>query len=539
MRKQHRNSKRQNFCSHEMEQSSSQASSQRVGIVLIIVLVIVFMLSFAGFSFVNSLFIENKAAHLRQEEIQVSMTLNSGVEAIKALVQYSPDRQEDFGGLYNNPEIFRGRKLFAEDLDETSTKYNTGRFTVISPRMEEEKIIGIRFGLVNESSKLNLSTLNKWEKKEAGSGVQALMKLPGMTETIANSIMDWIDEDSIMREGGAENDYYEGIEPGYTARNALPESMEELLLIKGMTRLLLYGIDQNYNYLHEEFEKEVQKKQATSNLDEEGFPWIYYLTIYSAEKNLNSKGKKYLNINSADLSKLYTGLKKLTDEKLAKFIIAYRLYGPYQGSEKVNNSYSGNLDFKLKPMHQFKTLLDLIDVKVGIPIKDNKIHVLKSPLDNNLEQLKKLLPDLSEKLTTESRSVIPGMININQASAIILAGIPEISEALVTQILSSRTQENSDEGILKNNPLWIFFEGLVDLETMKKILPHITAGGDVYRAQIVGFYDNAGPSTRGEVIIDATKSPPQRIYWRNLQMLGKGFPPDILGVVPDELLEVN
>lgn len=507
----------------------NQADHRSSGMVLIIVLVVVFMLSFAGFSFVNALFTENKAAHLRQEEIQVSLTLDSAVEAIKTLVQYPPDRQKDFGGLENNPELFRGRTLLEVKTSEDSPKINTGKFTVISPRIEEGSVTGIRFGLVNESSKLNLITLLQWEKAEPGAGTEALMRIPGMTEEIAGCLMDWIDDDSLIRQAGAESEYYEGLDPAYVARNQVPESMEELLLIKNVTRTLLYGIDQNHNFLVEEFEKEEGDSESTIS-DEESLPLSYYLTIYSSEKNLNTKGEKLININSPDLKKLDEELKKEIDPNLATFIIAYRLYGPSTGSGETVEKYSGTLDLNLKPKFEFKTILDLIGSRVSIPESDNKNKILTSPLKDNLEELKEKLPELMEQMTVDKRTVIPGRININQAPGEILNGIPGMTEAIVTQVLSSREQSTSGDEVDRLNSSWPYLEGLIDLETMKIVIPYITTGGDVYRAQIVGFYDNAGPTSRGEVVIDATKSPPQRIYWKDLQILGKGFPPEVLGV---------
>ena len=38
--------------------------------------------------------------------------------------------------------------------------------------------------------------------------------------------------------------------------------------------------------------------------------------------------------------------------------------------------------------------------------------------------------------------------------------------------------------------------GIVDLDTMKKLMPLVTAGGNVYRAQIVGYFDEEGPAYR-------------------------------------------
>jgi hypothetical protein len=45
----------------------------------------------------------------------------------------------------------------------------------------------------------------------------------------------------------------------------------------------------------------------------------------------------------------------------------------------------------------------------------------------------------------------------------------------------------------------------------------------VFRAQVVGYFDDPGPSGRAEVVIDATRSPPRQIYWKDLRLLGPGY----------------
>jgi hypothetical protein len=79
--------------------------------------------------------------------------------------------------------------------------------------------------------------------------------------------------------------------------------------------------------------------------------------------------------------------------------------------------------------------------------------------------------------------------------------------------------------------------GIVDLPTMKKLMPLVTSGGSVYRAQVVGFFDAQGPAERVEVLIDATKTPPVvRRRW-NLRDIGPGYTPEVLGVpVSDDAL---
>lgn len=60
-------------------------------------------------------------------------------------------------------------------------------------------------------------------------------------DTITDSIMDWKDPDNLHRLHGAEDDYYMSLPNPYKARNAYFETLEELLLVKGMTPEILYG----------------------------------------------------------------------------------------------------------------------------------------------------------------------------------------------------------------------------------------------------------------------------------------------------------
>ncbi len=60
-------------------------------------------------------------------------------------------------------------------------------------------------------------------------------------DTIVDSIMDWKDPDDLHRLHGAESDYYQSLQNPYKAKNARFDSLEELLLVKGMTADILYG----------------------------------------------------------------------------------------------------------------------------------------------------------------------------------------------------------------------------------------------------------------------------------------------------------
>ncbi len=63
----------------------------------------------------------------------------------------------------------------------------------------------------------------------------------GDVDALLDSLADWVDKDNNERPLGAENGYYQRQDPPYTARNAPTLYPEELLLVRGMTRALLFG----------------------------------------------------------------------------------------------------------------------------------------------------------------------------------------------------------------------------------------------------------------------------------------------------------
>jgi general secretion pathway protein K len=55
------------------------------------------------------------------------------------------------------------------------------------------------------------------------------------------AILDWLDLDDDTREFGAEHDYYEDLDVPYTSKNGPMDSIEELLLIPGITPEIYFG----------------------------------------------------------------------------------------------------------------------------------------------------------------------------------------------------------------------------------------------------------------------------------------------------------
>ncbi|MDD5723213.1 MAG: type II secretion system protein GspK [Syntrophales bacterium] len=62
---------------------------------------------------------------------------------------------------------------------------------------------------------------------------------------IVDALKDWIDEDDEITGFGAENMYYEGLDKPHSCKNGPLDSVDELLMIKGVTRELYYGTGEN------------------------------------------------------------------------------------------------------------------------------------------------------------------------------------------------------------------------------------------------------------------------------------------------------
>lgn len=62
---------------------------------------------------------------------------------------------------------------------------------------------------------------------------------------IVDAIVDWIDEDDIESDHGAESSYYQTLDQPYSTRNGPLTCIEELLLVRGITPEIFFGTEGN------------------------------------------------------------------------------------------------------------------------------------------------------------------------------------------------------------------------------------------------------------------------------------------------------
>ncbi|MFT5527107.1 MAG: type II secretory pathway component PulK [Pirellulaceae bacterium] len=504
----------------------------RNAFVLVIVLIVVFVLALGAYSFCDLMLAHADAVSISGRQIQARYLVDSGIDYLKLYLMQDKETIAEAGGIYDNPAMFQAIPVV---YSETEADLR-GNFTIIGPALDTQgSLAGARYGLEDESSRLNLNTLLAAEEQTAEAGRDLLMALPGMTFEIADSILDWIDIDDGARDYGVESDYYGTLNPPYACKNGPLDTVEELLLIRGVSPQLLFGRDINRNGTVDAFEMMSQSTSdttVTTNVDMTDRGWSGYLTLHSLEKNFSAQGFARIDVNQEDLASLYEELDTVFSSEWANFIVAYRQFGPATNSSgNAVSASSIKIDTSVAASTSLFQVLDLIGAQVQVPAEgDNEPKTLRSPFAEEIGAMGLYLPLLMDNITINSSETIPGRININQAPYELLLGIPGITEEIVEQIIQEREYEPALEDLNRTFETWIMARGIVTLQEMKTLQPFINGGGDVFRGQVIGYFEDGSASSRVEILLDRTTDIPKLIQWRDLSQLGRGYPLETLGV---------
>src|SRR5207244_2847127 len=162
-----------------------------------------------------------------------------------------------------------------------------------------------------------------------------------------------------------------------------------------------------------------------------GLGWSAYLTIWSRELNVDAQGNARVYVNdTTSLQTLYTNLTNAVGGDLAAYIIAYRMYGPAALPASGGNNSKG-------PM-----------MGSGPPPR-----------------------------------------------AVLLA-LPNLQSTDVASIINARPSpaaEGASDPIFQT-PAWLITNANLKLATVKALEQYITTRSQVYKMQVVGYFDQGtGP----------------------------------------------
>jgi general secretion pathway protein K len=172
------------------------------------------------------------------------------------------------------------------------------------------------YTIVDEDRKLNINTASIGQLKSLfhNTGVEM-----SDVDIIVDSMLDWRDTNDLHMLNGAEEDYYRSLEEPYSSKDGLFDTIEELMLVRGMTRDILYGTG-----------KENTEDRKLEGDDTDVFTGVAeYLTAADVKK---------LNINTAH----YLVLESVLGVKLAESISEQRETEPYKRPMSNNNQVSAS-----------------------------------------------------------------------------------------------------------------------------------------------------------------------------------------------------
>lgn len=546
-------------------------AGRRKAVIIIGVLVAVSVLTYLAYSYADMTGTEYKATVNTARATQARLAAESGIHYVMALLS-DPANLAD-PSIFGNAALFQNQAVNAGDDPNMR-----GRFSIHALNYDDGQ--GSRYAAGDEAGKLNLNALMQMDK--TGKILyDMLLKLPNMTEEIADAIVDWLDADDTPRTNGAESAYYLGLNPPYRAKNGPLDSIDELLLVKGVTPQLLFGNDKNRNGKLDPGEDD-----GSGAVD---LGWAAYLTVFSRVENKDITGNPRIYLNEADVATLWDKVSTDLHEELAIYIALYRQYGPYKkkttgtlgvyydlasGAQLLSGNAmaldstgqvlgvtssvdapvtlyfvqatgssstappgnttaltKGAVNTKTKAANSIGSMCDLVNSYVEIKSSNPKqpSTYYASPL-NDAAKLKELMPILFDKTTISKDTEFRGLININTAPEAVLRTLQGLSEENVQAILAARPAPGTAADAIFQTPAWLITEAGLAPETVKALEKYVTTRSQVYRIQSMGYLEGGGPTVRIEAVIDAGtidsttgRSRPRIVHWRDLTELGKGF----------------
>lgn len=311
--------------------------------------------------------------------------------------------------------------------DEMGTDGAQDEWATLGTGGAEEYTVGterFRVEVIDASSRIDLNRADR----------ATLLRLPGIDETIVDAILAWRGNAGTAAGGTAEDgSEYEALPKPYRLKAQPFDSVEELLLVQGVTPSLLYG-----------------PQDGTMSLEQP--PWVDLLFVDTASANLDAEGNPRADLNNIALNDLMALTGNTLPRDQAQAIIQQRQRTP------------------------FTSLADLLSVPRVSP---NAVRALM------------------DKVTLQPGAQLPGRLNVNTATLEALETLPGVETEMAQQIIEQRQTngdiQNIGDLLDLGQPA---FRALVDRVTTKSSVFLVRARGELdngtYRALEAWVHRDSG-----------------------------------------------
>ena len=262
-------------------------SNQR-GIALLLVLFVTMLLIILAAEFAYTTRMEISVAGNFKEDIEGYYYGLAGMQY--AMTEILGKYDDTYLGPGGQVGFFRS---WLHDSPEGSNRNDKGEIVEWPAIPNREKIPigsgGFDYIISDEEGRLNINYLTSNARTGSKNNRQIFRELLVATgvedgepaDIIADSIMDWTDRNDLHRLNGAETEWYEknyekqGFSEPYECKNGRIDTLDELLMIQGMTPAILYGSDSMY---------------ANSSEDDTQYTGIApYITVYGYSRRVNTQ----------------------------------------------------------------------------------------------------------------------------------------------------------------------------------------------------------------------------------------------------------
>jgi type II secretory pathway component PulK len=316
------------------------------------------------------------------------------------------------------------------------------------------------FALVDEASKLDLNA--PWLNADV-----LATNLPGMTYEFAEAIIDW------RSTNGTSDSSLNYSQMGYLPKHAPFETVGELRLLYGATAEILAGEDINRNGILDANEEDWNG----NGIADPGV--MEYFTVYNREPGTRTDGSALTNVNES--ASLYGLLEARLGSSRAR---------------EVTNA----LAQAAGPGQQNQSLASLFQFYIRSRLSSDEFALVSDDL-------------------TVTNGITTGRVNVNTASAAVLACLPGLNLDTAQQLVSYREANAVDY----RSFAWIVDAlGGRDAPAVQALAQgdYITAKTYQVTADIAGLGPFGRGYRRSRFVVDTSEGTPKVIYRQDLSRLG-------------------
>ena len=444
----------------------------RRGVALVFVLWIMAVLSAVALKLGFTTHLHTRLTATVGQSTQALYLAHAGVERAKAEIQDGRNQRQDLADLRER-----------EDATYRNVELGDGTYTLYAGSDPGGRPA---YGLLDECARINV----------AAAPAEVLARVPGLDSERIAEIMQLRKVDAL-------------------------KDVSDLLGLERLDAAQVLGEDTNGNGLLDPNENDGDRSWPPDNEDgrlNRGL--CAYLTARSVARNVNARGKKRVNISSADVKQITSGVPGVSEQQ-AQSIVEHRKKHKFA-------SIAGLLDVELLVKESARTAAapqkpTRVPTKATSPTApETKQPPPKKPGTSTQTPFKGTgakafdkakLQEIADDVTVKGDELLKAAVNLKTAPAEVLACLPGLDEPLAARIVASRA--NRRDGFASKADL-LDVEGITQA-AFGQVCPHVDVCSDVFRVRSFGVVGNGAVHRCVEAVIDRTKENARVVYWRELE----------------------